>query len=295
MKMQQLQGNTWYINFPSAVGIYIFPDNTCLLIDSGASEAFGRRIHKITENNGLHIRYLLNTHAHADHCGGNRYLQETTGCQILASKIASAYMENPLLIPVTLYSANPIKALKNKYLMPPVSKVNQQVEEGDININGSSFKLLALAGHSLCHIGIITPDQILFAGDSLISQEKLKEFPFLYLADVEQQLETLDKLKKLNINQVFLSHGGLQNSVNELIAKNYEVLMAIVEYVYNLISQPREREEILPMLVNHFNLKLNRNQYFLTLASLSAVLSYLCNIKQARVYTENNRLLFRKA
>lgn len=292
MKIQPLRGHTCFLDYPSAVGIYVFSDNTSLLIDSGASEAFGRRIHKITERYGFRVRYLFNTHAHADHCGGNRYLQEVTSCEIYASAVAAAFIENPILIPFSLYSANPIKVLKNKFLMPEASRVDLRVQEGEILINGSSFKPLALPGHSLGHMGIITPDRILFAGDSLISRDKLKEFPFLYLADIEQQLETLNKLRGLNLEQVFLSHGGLQDDIAGLIAKNHQVLMDILECVLNLVKQPREREELLPLLVNQFNLPLNRNQYFLTLATLSACLSYLCNTKQAKVYIENNCLLF---
>ena len=294
VNMHVIKGNTWAINFPSAVGIYVFPDNSCLLIDSGASAAFGRRTLKILENWGFQIRALFNTHAHADHCGGNRYLQETTGCEIYASPIEAAFMENPILIPYGLFSASPVQALKNKYLMPEASRVDFRIEDIELFVNNDCFRILPLPGHSLGHTGIITPDEVLFAGDSLTSIDILKGFPFLYLADVEKHLDTLNKLKVLNIEQVFLTHGGLQDNIPEIIDYNYQILMNLLEYILEVIGQPREREEILPLMVEKFNLPLNRNQYVLILASLSACLSYLCNTKQAKVYTENNRLLFRR-
>lgn len=297
MDMHLIQGNTRALNFPSAVGVYIFPDNTCLLIDSGASKNFGRRIHKVILDNDLQVRALFNTHAHADHCGGNRYLREATDCEVYASPIEAAFIENPIFIPYVLYSASPIKALKNKYLMPEPSQVDFRVEAGELVINGASFRLLALPGHSLGHMGIITPDEILFAGDSLISRETLREFPFLYLTDVEKHMETLAKLRDLFRQEkhpdfVFLAHGGLQEDVPDLIEKNYQTLMEILEFIMDLLNKPREREEMFPLLANQFKLSVNRNQYFLTLGTLSACLSYLCNTKQAKVYTENDRLLF---
>lgn len=294
MDMQLLHGRTWSLDFPGAVGIYVFPDNTCLLIDSGASEAFGRRVHKIMDKHGYTIRAVFNTHAHADHCGGNRYLQEATGCKVYASPPEAAFMENPLMIPYGLYSASPIKALKNKFLMPEASKVDYRVKEGDLIINETNFGVLALPGHSLGHLGLITPDGVLFAGDSLISREKLNEFPFLYLADVGKQLHSLDKLRELDAEYVFLSHGGMQDNIAQLIDANYRILMDIVQCTLELITHPRGREEILPLLVEAFKIPLNRNQYFLTLGTLSACLTYLCDTKQAKVYTENNRLLFTK-
>lgn len=290
--MQLLQGRTWWLDFPSAVGIYLFPDKTCLLVDSGASENFGRRIHRIMEKRGYTMRALFNTHAHADHCGGNRYLQKATGCQIYASPLEAAFMENPLLIPYGLYSASPVRALKNKFLMPEACRVACRVEEGELFINGCVFKVLELPGHSLGHLGLITPDGVLFAGDSLISKDKLSEFPFLYLADVEKQLDTLNLLRNINVKRIFLAHGGLQDDVHDLIDSNYRMLTELLDCTRGLINQPRTREEMLPLLVERFRLPVNRNQYFLILATLSACLSYLCNTKQAKVYIDNNRLLF---
>jgi glyoxylase-like metal-dependent hydrolase (beta-lactamase superfamily II) len=294
MDIQLLHGHTWWIDFPAAVGVYVFSDHSCLLIDSGASDAFGRRVHKIIDKNGYTIRALFNTHAHGDHCGGNRYLQQATGCEIYASSLEAAFMANPLMIPYGLYSASPIKALKNKFLMPEASRVDHLVVEGDLVINETSFRLLALPGHSLGQLGMITPDGVLFAGDSLISREKLSEFPFLYVADVGKQLESLDKLRQLDAEYVFLSHGGLQDNIAELIDVNYRTLMGIVECTLELLTQPRGREEILPLLVEAFKIPLNRNQYFLTLGTLSACLTYLCDTKQAKVYTEDNRLFFNR-
>ena len=56
-------------------------------------------------------------------------------------------------------------------------------------------QIIDLSGHSLGHLGIITPDQVLFVGDSLISIEALLTNPFLYLANPQQQLVTFDNLK----------------------------------------------------------------------------------------------------
>ena len=152
---------------------------------------------------GLKLLWTVETHAHADHCGGNRYLQETTGCEIYASPIEAAFMENPILIPYGLFSASPVQALKNKYLMPEASRVDFRIEGTELFVDDVCFSILPLPGHSLGHTGIITPDEVLFSGDSLTSIDILKGFPFLYLADVEKHLDTLNKLKVLNIEQVF--------------------------------------------------------------------------------------------
>ena len=41
MKLHHVAGNTYYISYPSIVGVYKFDDDSCLLVDSGASSSFG--------------------------------------------------------------------------------------------------------------------------------------------------------------------------------------------------------------------------------------------------------------
>ena len=57
------------------------------LIDSGNDKDAGRRIRQVLDANGWHLTAIYNTHAHADHIGGNRYLQGQTGCRVYAPGI----------------------------------------------------------------------------------------------------------------------------------------------------------------------------------------------------------------
>ena len=63
------------------------------------------------------MKAIFNTHSHADHIGGNRYLQFQTGCSLYASGIECAFTRELLLEPAFLYGGNPPRDLRHKFPM----------------------------------------------------------------------------------------------------------------------------------------------------------------------------------
>lgn len=295
MDLKLIRGKTYYMDLAgSAVGIYVFDNGNCLLIDSGDRASNASLILETIRQNDLTVQGIINTHAHADHCAGNCRIQEATNCDIYASTIESYAINEPMIGLYCLYSANPIRMLKNRFLLAEPSRVNHTVMPGDLLINGGSFQILDLKGHSTGQIGVVTPDGVAFVGDSLIDPNILKNFNFLYIGNVEDQFQTLDNLKQ-NAKTVFLTHGGIVQNVEYAIKQNEDLLKHIAEFIKNLLVLALTREQIVQLTANEFNLPLNRTQYFLASSSVSAFLSYLSNRKEIRCYIENNLLKFVKA
>lgn len=294
MELQHLRGNTYALMRDSTgVGLYSFDDGSCLLIDSGPSATRAGEILKILNELGWNLWGIFNTHAHADHCGGNQRLQRDSRCQILASEIEAAFINNPILTPFHLYSAYPLRLLTGKYLMPAPSQVSRIISPGIQEIHGTEFEILDLAGHSLGQLGIATPDNVLFLGDSIISEKELRLNPFLYIADLESQLNTIKSLREACASRAcYLSHGGLSQDVDGLVEENYRVLMDILRQLELILEIPRGREEIVRKLMEYEGLQLNRNHYIRLFSSVSAFLSHMCNSGLALSYTEDNLLKF---
>lgn len=300
MQLRHLKGKTYAIEnkdssigFSDAnVGLYLFDDQSCLLVDSGASPASAQKLLQLLKEKGWTVYAILNTHAHADHCGGNHHIQEKTQCRIYASAIEAAFINNPVLIPYTMYSASPPKLLTGKFFMPQASRVSHIIKPGRRQIKGKHFVLLDLTGHSPGQLGIITPDRVLFAGDSLISQEILTDNPFLYLADAGKQTASLELLKTANCEQLYLAHGGRTQDVAGVLKTNEDLLKAIVHDIKDIIAQPRSLEAVIREVIGLRGLQINRNHYFRLGNSISAFLSYLCNQGQVIFYVDNNCLLY---
>ncbi len=301
MNLRQLKGSSYVIENNSSsglsdsasLGIYLFDDQSCLLVDSGANLASAQKILHLLEASGWTVYAIFNTHAHADHCGGNHHIQESTQCRIYASAFEAAFINNPVLIPYAMYSADPPKLLTGKFFMPQASRVSHIIKPGKRQIKGKRFELLDLAGHSPGHLGIMTPDRVLFVGDCLISQEILTANPFLYLADPAKQFASLELLKTANRGQLYLAHGGVAQDTAGVLKANEEMLKAIVHNIKSIITKPRSLEAIIQEIIGLHGLQVNRNHFFRLRNSISAFLSYLCNQGQARFYVDNNRLLYR--
>ena len=87
----QLTERTYYIKSPTNIGLFRLDEKNVCLIDSGNDKDAGRRIRQVLDANGWQLTAIYNTHANADHIGGNRYLQGQTGCRIYAPGIDCAF------------------------------------------------------------------------------------------------------------------------------------------------------------------------------------------------------------
>ena len=67
--------NTYYIQSPAKIGLVKLSDTQVCLIDSGNDKDAGKKVLKVLNANGWTLKAIYNTHSHADHIGGNQYLQ----------------------------------------------------------------------------------------------------------------------------------------------------------------------------------------------------------------------------
>ena len=95
----QVAENSYYIQSPAKIGLVLTGEGEVCLIDSGSDKSAAKKVRKILDANGWKLKAIYNTHSHADHIGGNRYLQEQTGCRIYAPGIERDFTEHPVLEP----------------------------------------------------------------------------------------------------------------------------------------------------------------------------------------------------
>ena len=107
----------YYIQCPAKIGVVRTDGNNVVLIDSGNDKNAGKKALKILEQRNWRLQAVFNTHSHADHIGGNRFLQERTGCKIYAPGIERDFTCHPVLEPTFLYGGCPPSELRHKFLM----------------------------------------------------------------------------------------------------------------------------------------------------------------------------------
>ena len=190
----QLTEHDYYIDCPAKIGLVRIDEDNVVLIDSGNDKDAGKKVFRILEANGWNLKAIFNTHSHADHIGGNRFLQDKTGCSIYAKGMECTYTNHPILEPTTLYGGLPFKALKHKFLMAKDSKADFLTEyclpEG--------MELLELPGHSFDMVGFKTCDGTAYIADCVSSRETLTKYGIGYLWNVEDSLATLAFINVVN-------------------------------------------------------------------------------------------------
>ncbi len=88
-------GDVYYVGTAGLASYLITTPRGDILIDGGTPES-GPLIEKNIHNLGFNMRdvkYLLNSHAHYDHCGGLAQLKRDSGAQMVASRADAAVLE----------------------------------------------------------------------------------------------------------------------------------------------------------------------------------------------------------
>ena len=198
----QLTEQTYYIKSPANIGLVRLEGQEVCLIDSGSDKDAGRKVRQILDRNGWTLKAIYNTHAHADHIGGNRYLQGQTGCRIYAPGIDCAFTRYPILEPSLLYGGYPPKDLRHKFLMAQDSGAEVLTAEA----LPEGFESIPLPGHFFDMVGFRTADDVVFLADCLSSREILEKYQVGFIYDVAEYLRTLGTVKGLQARMFVPAH-----------------------------------------------------------------------------------------
>ena len=293
-KLVHIIGNSYMLEGSVNLGIYHRGKGKCTLIDSGLDDDAGKRAINILKEKEMEIDSIINTHSHADHIGGNAIIQKRLDCKIYASKLEAAIIENPMIEPLYLFGSAPPNFLKNKFLMAKPSEVTSIIKEGNLDIEGSTFEIINLAGHSLEHIGVVTQDGVFYTGDAYISKDLIEKHGFPFLQDVDASLKTLEYLSNIKYPFYVPCHGILDYNIEELIQSNISILKETIHFLLESLNQPKSLEELSQELFKHYKINQKPVQYYLTLVTLSAYLAYLNNNGKIACQFEDHQLKWQK-
>ena len=149
-------------------------DNYAYIINDNNSKTIGvvdpseaQPIISFLRKKKLKLNYVLNTHHHHDHIGGNLELKKT-------------------------YNAKIVGFVGDKHRIPGIDITLENNEQW--NFGNSSVRVLHIPGHTLGHVCFFfEKEKIAFTGDTLFSLGCGRIFE----GDHKQMLQSLNKIKKL--------------------------------------------------------------------------------------------------
>lgn len=182
------------------------------------------------------IRYVINTHHHADHVYGNFLFEEadiiaSERCRELLRKsgeknLAEAKQQNPELL------------AEVRLRLPNLTFPDKMT----LHLGDKVMRLLPLPGHTLDGIGVyIEGDKILFAGDAVMP------LPYIFWGDREMLQNTLRTIKEMNLEHIVQGHGEvlLKGELDETLEAGIAYLDRIYEKVKAKLATRTSKERLL--------------------------------------------------
>lgn len=285
-ELNQLSERSYYINCPAKIGVFKLTEDEVCLIDSGNDKDAGRRVRKILDEQGWKLRAVVNTHSNADHIGGNRYLQQNTGCRVFADGIEADFTRHPILEPSFLYGGYPNKELRHKFLLAQESEA-EDISSPDFP---EGLEIIPLRGHFFHMIGLRTADNVVFLADCVSSAATLEKYKIGFIYDVAAYLETLDKVEAMEADMFVPAHAEATKDIKELVRLNRETVLSVADKILELLKTPLCFEELLKKLFDEYELSLNFEQYVLVGSTVRSYLSWLYDGGKVSVSFEGNML-----
>ena len=289
-ELVQACGSSYYIQSPAKIGLVKLGEREVCLIDSGNDKDAGRRVRKLLDEQGWQLKVICNTHANADHNGGNRYLQQQTGCRILAPGIDCAITRHPILEPAFLYGGYPVKELRHKFLLSQESGAEYLTAE---NVPGS-MEIIPLPGHFFDMVGFRTGDDVVYLADCLSSRETLEKYQISFIYDVAAYLETLERVKAMEARLFVPAHAAATENIKALAQLNIAKVNEIAGRILELCRQPMLFEHILQRLFQTYRLTMDFEQYVLVGSTVRSYLSWLKETGQLEAIFEYGCLLWHR-
>ena len=164
------------------------------------------------------VRYVINTHYHADHTWGNCFFP---GATVIAHARCRDLLEERG-IPSLEVAKKQNPALRQvKIVLPQMTFAN-----GELTLRvGKKNLILSLAtGHSQDGIAVLVEeDRILFAGDSFMP------LPYIVDGDIDEIMASIKRMGRMGLENIVQGHGDviLRGEIDAAVRENLNYLAAI--------------------------------------------------------------------
>ncbi len=235
------------------LNIYILKDEVPTVIDTGIGDQMS--VEKLITGlktvgfDASDNKYVITTHEHIEHFGGNKDVKDEFRAEVFAHRVAAETIEGfheAILelgklvdrIEIPQWDKERMKLMMRFNLMIKTAAVDHKLEDGDvISLGSRELKVVYTPGHSLGHICLYDEEQrILFTGDHVLGEGT----PFVgsgfggifhglnagrkwwFEGDMDLYMKSLEKVLKLKVDVMLPAHGPISTKPHERIKETLE-------------------------------------------------------------------------
>lgn len=159
------------------------------------------------------VRYVINTHYHADHTWGN-YL--FSGAKIIAHSLCHQLLQEKGIPALERGQANNPSLRSVRIVLPHIT-----FDEGElmVRVGKKNLRIFPLPGHTMDSIAVmVEEDRVLYSGDTLMS------LPYIVDGDMDISIKSMKSLTKLGLENIVQGHGDivLRGEVGQIVEENID-------------------------------------------------------------------------
>lgn len=168
------------------------------------------------------VRYVINTHYHADHSWGNYFFPGST---VIGHRLCRQWLEEKGIPSLETAHHHGSGFRSIKIILPHIT-----IDEGQLTlrVGKKTLALFSLPGHSADNLGVLVEeDRVLFAGDTCMP------LPYIVDGNIDDLTASLKKVAKLGLENIVQGHGDiiLRGEIDGYVRDNLNYLSAIRKVV----------------------------------------------------------------
>ncbi len=284
--LSRLSKNVYVLPLSTNIGVIAKKNGEktdVFLIDSGNDDFSAKKILDSIEEQfqNATIRAIINTHSHADHCGGNPFIQTTSKCEIWTSRGEAYFMEYPEIETALIWGGTPVHDIRSKFLIAKPSHATKILcdKEKIALFDGITLEAVSLLGHYQDPLGFVIHDEdsrsVFFMGDAISGRNVIKRYWIQYLLDEKKTKESLKKIQEIKADFYVPGHGDFVNEIEGLVELNLIALLETEDMILDELKTPKTSEEILKAVADRNGIRLGLSQFVLIGSTLRSYLSGL--------------------
>lgn len=184
---------------------------------------------------GAQVRYVINTHYHADHSWGNCFFPGAT--VIGHAKCRDFLIESG--IPSLERSQKQNQSLRQVKIVLP--HLTFETGEVTLRVGKKNLTISPSFGHSYDGISVLVEeDRVLFAGDVFMP------LPYVVDGDVDDMLASIKKIGRMGLENIIQGHGDiiLRGEIDAAVKENLNYLTNIKKAVKAAVKRKNAEEYI---------------------------------------------------
>lgn len=212
----------------SRLPVYKLDEQNIIMIDSGLPREW-EGIEGCLEKEKLTVKAVLSSHYHPDHIGNHLRLRKKYGAMLYLSPFAANAKADPMNMLGSMAGVTTYRQVKNHFGESFAPDVYLDWNAASVTVEGAEFQILQLPGHCAEHMGFITPDNVGYVADTVLSKNIIEHLRSTFTTCVELDLISKEKLTELNCDKYIVAHNAVCDSIRELAIQNRDHMLARLE------------------------------------------------------------------